>query len=243
MVVNAADVAATALRTFSTFALSYLPVMTALYCAGGNAAASGAASGGMLLLMSVIETICDRMLFPMLRWCFALSIAGALGSGINFSSLWTLIRNIVTTVLSFLFFALNFTMSVQPVIAANTDTFALRTARFASGSFIPVIGSMLSEASKTVYASVALIKSVSGSAAVVAVLAIAIPPALYIVFIKLAVLLAAMMSRITGCESHARFLYEINSLLGIVLGIVIGAAAVFIIGAAVFIKTTSGLQT
>ena len=133
-------------------------------------------------------------------------------------------------------------MSLQPLIAAGSDTFAMRTVRFASGNFVPVIGSMLGEAAKTVYASVGLIKSVSGSAAIVTVLAITVPPAITIVFCKFAVLLSGVLARLLGAENQAKLLYDINSLLGIMLGLVLGAGAVFIIATGVFIRINAGLS-
>lgn len=240
--VKATAVAQTALRAFDVFVASYIPVMASLWTAGGNPASCAASTGGLSVFLSVIELVADSVLLPMTNWCFAISLAGAMPSGINFTSLWALIRNTVTTVLAFLFFALNFMLSFQPLAASGADSFALRSARFASGSFIPVIGSMLAETAKTVCASVAQIKSVSGSAAVVAALACTVPPALYILFVKLAVLVCAMLARLLGNQSQSSFLYEINSLLGIVLGVVIGCACVFIVAAGVFMTTTSGLS-
>lgn len=137
---------------------------------------------------------------------------------------------------------MNFLLSFQTLFAAGKDTFALRTARFAGGNFIPVIGSLLGEASKTVYASAASIKSISGGAAIVALMTIILPPIITVIIYKFFVLFCAMLARLLGCERESGFLYDMNGLLGVLLGIVCGAASVFVIATGIFVMTNGGLS-
>ena len=50
-------------------------------------------------------------------------------------------------------------------------------------------------------------------------------------------LLAAMAARILGCDRESRLLYDISSLLSVLMSTVIGVSAVFLISVAIFIKT------
>ena len=46
-----------------------------------------------------------------------------------------------------------------------------------------------------------------------------------------------MAARILGCDRESRLLYDISSLLSVLMSTVIGASAVFLISVAIFIKT------
>ena len=230
------------LDSLTLFVSSYLPVMATLYCMGGNTFAAASSTNGMLIYLTLLQGMNGSFFFSMYRICFAVMLSGALPSSVDLRSLWSLIRNTMTTLLVFLFSTMNFLLSFQTIFASGKDTFALRSARFASGNFIPVIGSLLGEASKTVYSSAASIKSLSGGAAIIAMLTFTLPPLITIILYKLAVLFCAMLSRLLGCERESGFLYDVNGLLGILLGLVCGASSVFFIATGIFVTTNGGLS-
>lgn len=239
---NAVQTIALALDSLTIFISSYLPVMASLYCMGGNTLAATASTNGMLIYLTLLQGMGSSFFFPMYRLCFAAMLSGALPSVVDLRSLWNLIRNTMTSLLVFLFSTMNFLLSFQTILSAGKDTLALRSVRFAGGSFIPVIGSLLGEASKTVYASVASIKSISGSAALIALMSIVLPPIITVIIYKLLVLFCAMLARILGCERESGFLYDINGLLGILLALICGAASVFVIATGIFVSTNGGLS-
>ncbi|HBL85185.1 MAG: hypothetical protein A2Y17_01445 [Clostridiales bacterium GWF2_38_85] len=243
-VFNIAQVAftitATALKTITTFSLAYIPITTTLYTLGGNPVAAAANWSTMSLYLTLVETVESSVLMPLLLCCFALCLVSALPSCVQLGSLSSLIRNSVTTILAFLFSMLSFVLYFQTTIAAAADSQAMRTVKFASGVFVPVIGSIIGEAAKSVYTSVGMIKATAGAAGVVTMLSIVIPPFIFVVAAKLSILLAGMLGRILGLERESRFLYEVNSLFGVLLAILIGASVVFFLSVAVFINTNAG---
>ena len=235
------EVVSVALDSLTLFISSYLPVMAMLYCMGGNTLAATSCTNGLLIYLTLLQGMGSSFFFPMYQICFAVMLSGALPSSVDLRSLWNLVRNTMTTLLVFLFSTMNFLLSFQTLFAAGKDTFALRTARFAGGNFIPVIGALLGEASKTVFSSAASIKSISGGAAIVALLSIVLPPIVTVIIYKLIVLFCAMLARLLGCERESGFLYDVNGLLGILLALICGAASVFVIATGIFVSTNGGL--
>jgi len=136
-----------------------------------------------------------------------------------------------------MFSIFGFTMYLQTVIASSADNYAYRSVRFASGVFIPVIGNMLGDASRTVLGSIGVIKSVVGAIGVTAVLSVVIPPLVLVLLYKFALLGCAILSRVLGCERESRFLYELNGIMNVLMALVIGVAVVLITAIAVFIRT------
>lgn len=242
LVGNALELVSVSLGSLTVFVSSYLPVMASLYCMGGNTLAATSSTSGLLLYLTLLQGMGGSFFFSLYKLSFAAMISGALPQGVDLRSIWNLIKNTMTTLIVFLFSTMNLLLSMQTIFAAGKDTFTLRTARFASGNFIPVLGGLIGEASKNIFASVATVKSVSGSAAMVALLTIVLPPIVTVIVYKLIVLFCAMLARLLTCERESAFLYDVNGLLGILLGLVCGASSVFVIATGIFVTTNGGLS-
>lgn len=221
----------------NTFMNALLPVTGSLYIFGGNAATATAANASLLLFFTLINTIATKFLMPFLQIAFALSLASAIPGTVNLSSLSTLVRNTTTTVLAFLFSIFGFTMYMQTTIASAADNYAYRTVKFASGVMVPVIGSMIGDASRTVMGSIGVIKSTVGAVGVTVILSIVIPPIVLVIMYKLALLGCAILSKALGCERESHFLYDLNGIMNVLMALIIGIAVVLLIALAIFIKT------
>lgn len=237
---GAVDLVCVAIDALCTFVASYLPVMATLYCMGGNPLAASASTSGLMLFLSIMQTLESKFFVPLFRLSLAVMISSALPSSVDLRSVWSFIKSSLTTLLVFLFSSLNFVLGLGTLFSAGKDTFALRTVRFAGGNFIPVIGSLLGEASKTVFSSAASIKAVSGTGAIVALMSIVLPPIVVLLAYKLAILFCAAMARLLGRERESGFLYDVNGLLGVLLGLVCGSASVFVIATGLFVSINGG---
>ena len=235
------DACAIALKTISGFLIAYLPAMTTMYALGGNPTAAAANWSTLTIYTTLIEAVASNFLLPFLNVCFALCIVSALPSCIQLGSLSTLIKNSVTTVLAFMFSMLSFVMYFQTTIAAAADNQAMRAVRFASGTFVPVIGSVIGETAKNVFTSISVIKTTAGAAGIIAMLSIIVPPLCLVITAKLSILVAGMLGRLLGLERESKLLYEVNGLFGVLLAIILGAGVVFFIAVAVFMKTNAGM--
>lgn len=225
-----------AMESLTMVMSSLMPVMASLYVMGGTAAAGAASASGLTMLLSILSIICAKVIMPLLQISFALCLAGAMPGSINLSSVTTLVKNTATTLMAFIFTLLGFVLYLQTTIASASDSFAVRGVRFASGVFVPVIGAMLGDASRTVMASVSVIKGTVGGVGVVMILSAVIPPFIVTVLYKLMLLLCAVSAKALGCERESALLYDIGGILGVLLALVAGAGVVSIIAMAVFVS-------
>lgn len=219
---------------------SLMPIMASLYIYGGNAAAGAASAGALSLFLTVLSTICTKVILPLLQIAFALCLVGAIPGSVSLGSVTTLVKNTATTLMAFIFTLLGFTLYLQTTVASASDTFMTRSVRFASGVFVPVIGNMLGDASRTVVASVSIIKGTVGASGVVMILSAVLPPIIIVVIYKLMLLACSIMARALGCERESALLYDLGGIMGVLLALVLGAGAVCIIAMAVFIKAGVG---
>lgn len=226
-----------ALDGLTSYFAALMPIMTSLQISGGNTAAASSSASTLVLFISSVEIISDKVLLTLLGISFALAIISALPSAVNLRAVSSLIKNAVSVILAFLFSMFGFVMVFQTAVAAAADNAAIRSLKFASGVFIPVIGNMLGENIKSVITAVGTVKATIGAIGTVAVFSIVLPPIIYTVLYKLSILLCAIFARILGLDKESDFLYEINSLFNILVAIMCGTGMLFIISVAVFAKT------
>jgi stage III sporulation protein AE len=226
-----------ALDGLTSYFAALMPIMTTLQLSGGNTAVASSSASTLLLFISSVEIISDKVLLSLLGIGFALAIISALPSSVNLKSVSSLIKNSVSVILAFLFSMFGFVMIFQTAVSAAADNAAIRSLKFASGVFIPVIGNMLGENIKSVITAVGTVKATVGAIGAVAVFSIILPPIVYTVLYKLSILLCAIFSKMLGLDKESDFLYEINSLFNVLVAIMCGTGMLFIISVAVFAKT------
>ncbi len=220
---------------FSQYLLSLLPVMTAMYVYGGSTGAAVSNATSIDLFCTVITVICNTVLTPLINVCLILSLTAAIPGCGSVQPIANGVKNLSASLTAFVFSILGFAVSVQTVISAAGDSYASRTVRFASGVFIPVIGNMVGEASRTVISAVAKAKSVIGFGGITALLTIVVPPAAVVVMYKLVILFCASSAKMLGCEKEAHLLYDINGIFGVLLAVMIGASLVGLLAITVFV--------
>ena len=164
-------------------------------------------------------------------------MVGAIPGSVNLSSVNALVKNTATTVMAFVFTLLGFTLYLQTTVASASDNFVTRSVKFASGVFVPVIGNMLGDASRTVIASVSVIKGSVGTIGMVMILSAVLPPLLIVMLYKLMLLVCSICAKALSCERESALLYDIGSVLGVLMALIAGAGVICIIAMAVFIKT------
>ena len=201
-------------------AVGLLPLMGTLYAMGGNVAAAVANHGVMSVFLSVLETVISHTALPVAGICLCLGLLDALSSKINLRSLTVLIKRTYTWCFSLLMLLLCGVLGLQTTLAKGSDGLAMRTVRFAAGSFLPVVGGSVSEALRTVAGSVGFLRSVAGTAAVLVLLFAFLPVFLSVLLNRIVFLLGGALAKMLGCDGEERLLSELASVYGYFLAVI-----------------------
>lgn len=217
-----------------------IPVTASLCVAGGNSFTGIAASSSLMLFLTLAQRFSAFYLFPLFKTGFAVSVAGSLPGSADLRPAAGFLKSALTFLLTLTFTLFGAVMYFQTVIGAAADNCAFRTVKFAAGAFIPVIGTMIGDAARTVTTAVGTVKAAVGGAGLVAVAAITLPAVIMTAAYKLCVLAAAAFAKMLGLEKGAGMLYDINGLLGLLLALLAGTAVIFTIAVALFIRIGVG---
>lgn len=222
-------------RLFGAVA-TLIPVEAALFAMGGNlnAAVSGSATLGVIL--TVCEFFCTQTAIPV--FCLSLSLstlsvfdgAGSMAGG----AVSAAIRRWYMIALSFVMMILTVSLGSSTVLAAKADNVAMRGAKFAVSSFIPITGGTLSSTLGTLASSVELLRGSVGTVGIFVLILILLPCIIELALMRAVFGIAGFCASSLGCGSEARLLGELDSLYGYLEGVAALSAATFVISFAIF---------
>ncbi|WML40504.1 stage III sporulation protein AE [Neobacillus sp. OS1-2] len=172
-----------AIGTMTSFVLALVPLLLALIAASGGLVSAAFFHPVILFLMNISGTFMQYVILPLLFLATLLSIVSTMSEQYKVSQLAALLRNWSIGLMGLFLTIFLGVISVQGASAAVTDGVAIRTAKFVTGNFIPVIGRMFTDATDTVVSASVLLKNTVGIAGVAILLIIVAFPAIKILMI------------------------------------------------------------
>ena len=213
-----------------------LPLMGALYAMGGNVSAAVANQGVMSAFLSLLETGLGATVIPVAGICLALGLLDAVSGKLNLRPLGGLIKRTYTLTFSFLMLMLCGVLGIQTTLAKGGDTLALRTMRFAAGSFLPVVGGSVSEALRTVTGSVQYLRGVVGVGGILVILYAFLPVFLSVLLNRVTFLLCGAAAKLLGCDGEEKILSELASVYGYFMAVIASLFVLMIFSLTIFAR-------
>ena len=227
---------ATYFEVMQTLSVAMLPLMGALYAMGGNVGAAMANHGVMSVFLTLLENTLSRTVLPIAGICLALGILDAVSGKLNLRPLGGLIKRTYTVCFSFLMLMLCGVLGVQTTLAKGSDTLALRSMRFAAGSFLPVVGGSVSEALRTVAGSVQYLRGVVGVGGILVIFFAFLPIFLSVLLNRITFLLCGAAAKLLGCDSEEKILSELASVYGYFMAVIASLFVLIIFSLTIFAR-------
>ena len=218
---------------------AFLPLMGTLYAMGGNLRAAVANHGVLSGFLVLLETFCAGSVLPVAGVCLAFALIDALCGGVNLRPLAALIKRTYTLTLSFLMLLLCGVLGLQSTLTKASDSLALRTAGFAAGSFLPVVGGSISQTLGTVAASVEYLRAVAGSGAILVLFFAFLPTFLSLVLYRTAFLVGGAVAKLFGGEGEEKILTEFGSVYGYFLSVMACIFVMLVFSLTLFARTAA----
>jgi stage III sporulation protein AE len=172
-----------AIGSMISFVLALVPLLLALIAASGGLISAAFFHPVILFLMNISGLFMQYIILPLLFLATLLSIVSTMSEQYKVSQLAALLRNWCIGLMGLFLTVFLGVISVQGASAAVTDGVTIRTAKFVTGNFIPVIGRMFTDATDTVVSASVLLKNTVGIAGVGILLIIVAFPAIKILMI------------------------------------------------------------
>ena len=224
----------------SNFTALLLPVLSSSLAASGGSVSAGTLLAGGSFAMSLLTKLASGVLIPLVYVYILLSAAECATDGGGLGKIRALGGRAISLLIKGLCAVFTAYLSLSRVLTGSADAFALKAAQAAFSGMVPVVGSMLSDASESLLASAGLIRSAAGAFGILAVVSMAIVPFLRLGAYYLALKLAGAIGEGAVMKPHAALLSNLASAMGYMLAIAASALWMSLVSAACFLKAVNG---
>lgn len=211
------------------FSQLLLPVVAVLTAATGGVTAAAVRQGATVLFSQLLITAMDRLLIPMVYAYVGVSCACAAVDNPGLRKVAGLIKGAVTFLLTAFLLVFVGYLTASGAIAGSVDASAVKAAKLAISRAIPVVGSILADASESVLAGAGLLRGTVGVAGMLVVLAICLAPFLRLSLQYLAYKLTAALCALAAQPRLSRLIDDIGGAFGLTLGMTGAAALVLLV--------------
>lgn len=162
----------------SDFMLSLVPIMLTLLAGLGSITGAAVFQPVLISSTGVVSMVVANVVIPLLFAAAILALVDKMLTGIGLDKLATFLKDGATWLLGFLLTLFVGVTILNGAVASVADGVALRTGKFTAKAFIPVIGSMFSDAFETVAGASLVLKNSIGVFGLVTVVIICLFPVL-----------------------------------------------------------------
>ncbi len=204
-------------QTLHSMTAASVPLLGVLYSMGGNVSAAVASSGGLTIYMAILEQAIGGTVLPFCGICLGLSLMQAAAPELRLGGLCGTLKKNYTTVLAFLMMLLLSMLAAQTALGTAKDTLAMKSAKFATGNLIPVVGGAVSELLRSVTAGVQYLRGSVGICAILLLLFLLLPTVIRLLLFRMTWQLSASVAELLGCDNEKKLLDEFCSLCGFLI--------------------------
>ncbi|MFD1018708.1 stage III sporulation protein AE [Thalassobacillus hwangdonensis] len=187
-----------AIDLMSSFMIGLLPLILGLMATFGHLVSISFFHPIIIFLIQVSGVLLSVVVLPLFYLSALLLMTSSLTDKYKVDQLAQLLRNTGLAILGAFLTIFLGVISVQGAATAIQDGVAMKTARFVTGNFVPVIGRLFTDATDTVLGASLLLKNTVGVVGVVIILGLALFPAMKIFAIAMIYKIAAAILQPIG---------------------------------------------
>ncbi len=221
-----------AIKDTALFMLTYIPVFSAALAASGAPVTGAAYNMFLFASCQIISQILANTLVPLMGVYLALCIAGSLVPELEITSATAAVKSVVSWALGFAVTIFTALLSVQTMVSVSADSVTVKAAKFMIGSFVPVVGTALSEAYTAAQGCLRLIRTSVGAYGILVAAFTFLPLILRLLVWQALTRAAVVAGDILGAPRVSVLLRACASVLGILTAVILCFALFVIVSTA-----------
>ena len=213
-----------------------LPVMTAAMAAQGAGVSSTALYTGTAIFNALLCALISNLIVPVVYGYLGLSVANsAIGENI-LQKLRDLLKWFMTWSLKIVLYVFTGYMTITGVVSGSADAMAIKATKLTISGMVPVVGSILSDASETILVGAGVMKNAVGVYGMLAILAVWIGPFVRIGVQYILLKITAGICSAIGGKTSVKLIDDFGKAMGILLGMTSAVGLLLLISTACFMK-------
>lgn len=201
-----------------TLSKALLPTVAAAMAAGGFVGTASVFQVTTLMATNFLISLIEELLLPLSYCCVGVSAAAAIVSESRLGALSAGLRKLIGGALGACMTLFTLFLTLSGVLSGSADKMAVQLAKSTVSTAVPVVGSILSEASEAVLAGAGAARSVCGILGVFAVAFVCLSPLVRLCVQYVLYKAAAVLASCVGVKALDQCIEDIGSVFGLVLG-------------------------
>lgn len=213
-----------------------LPVMTSAMAAQGGITGSAALYAGTAIFITILCSLITKLLVPMIYVFLALAAANsAIGEDL-LKKMAAFVKWLMTWCLKIVLYVFTGYIGITGVVSGTTDAAALKAAKLTISGVVPVVGSILADASEAVLVSAGVVKNTAGIYGIFAILAVFMGPFLRIGSHYLLLKVTAAVCGVFGSKRCTELIGDFSAAMGLLLAMAGSVCLLLLISTVCFLK-------
>lgn len=204
-------------RELSNYGKLLLPVMTAALASQGGTISSTALYSGTAIFDAVLSVLITEAIIPMLYLYLCVAVVCSAIGVPTLDQIKSSIKWLMTWSLKIVLYVFTGYLSITGVINGSADALAIKAAKIAISGAVPVVGSLISDASETILVSAGIVKNAVGVYGMLALIAVWIGPFIEIGVQYLLLKLTAAVCGFFGAKTQVKMMQDFSGAMGILL--------------------------
>ncbi|MFD1360669.1 stage III sporulation protein AE [Lentibacillus salinarum] len=228
-----------AIDTMSSFMIALLPLVLGIMATLGNVITVSFFHPIVIFLINVSGVLVSRFILPLLFLAALLLIVSSLSDQYKVTNLANLLKQVGMGTLGVFLTIFLGVMSVQGATSAVQDGVAMKTTKFITGNFIPVVGRTFTDATDTILSASLLLKNAVGVVGVLIIILLAVFPAIKIFAIALIYKLAAAILQPIGDGPVISTLDTISKYIVFILACLLAVTFMFFLSIVILVVASN----
>lgn len=213
-----------------------LPVMSASLAAQGATTTSAALYTGTAFFNSLLSSATAKLIVPMIYVYMVLCISfRTIGEDV-LKSLCDFVKWLLTWSIKLVLYFFTGYLGITGVVSGVTDAAALKAAKLTLSGAVPVVGSIISDASESILVSIGVVKSTVGVYGLLAIAAIWIGPFIRIGTQHLLLKLTASVCGAIGTKESIGLISDFSAIMGFLLAMTGTVCLTLLVSIVCFLK-------
>ncbi len=231
-----------AIESMVVFMKALIPVLLTLLASLGHVTSASLFHPVIVFAVNVIASIINNIILPLIFFTTILYMVNHISPSFKVSHIAGLLKDITTWSLGIILTLFTGFTAIQGVAGGIGDALTLRTAKYLSGTFIPVVGKMMADAVEMVFGYSMLLKNSATIGGLIILAFMVFLPLLKILALVLIYRFCAALIQPLGETSLGEALNDMGNCLILVFAAVATVALTFFIAVAIIAGASNAVM-
>lgn len=215
------------------------PILLTLINAIGGVVTSTTFQPILAILSVIITKVFTTILMPIFVFSIVFGIVGNISKNIKMEKFSKFFQSLFVWIIGIVFTIFIAFLTIQGLTASGIDSISLKTAKYAIKSYIPILGSYLSDGVSLILASSMLIKNAIGATGLIILISTIFLPVIKIIIIMLLLKLTSSIIESLSDEKISNFLYSVSKSLNMIIVSLLAVGFMFLVSLSILMSCSN----